>query len=169
MIMLITVVSSCAHICLTNSPLDGRGNDLVRLVADAEARRFLAMTSCPDAFNVLEIWTKRSPSYKLHLAKTLAKSLQNNAVVKLRSTADLIIPNRIVTGGLMAYSHGYCPGQDVFLVGGRAAWGIAELTNLDQLPTLDDTLTAGEWNKRALAIEVKVKAFVEKSDKPKKK
>ena len=111
-------------------------------------------------------WETLPRPVRVRLATALVPALHTTAFVRPTNTADLMVPYRLQTGELKHIGFGLLIRQDVFLSGGRAAFAISRLIGDEDLPVLDGGLAAGEWNKRALAIEAKVKAFAKGPGKP---
>jgi hypothetical protein len=67
-----------------------------------------------------------------------------------------MIPYRLEKGELQFHGHGLVVSQDLFTMGGRAAWAIGKLLD-EELPELNGGLTADEWANRADEIVGRVK------------
>lgn len=146
-----------------------------RLFARLEAREVrdvLTNPSCPRLLSIVDRWAALPAENRARLAARLVPALHSNARIGLDDARRVIVFYRVQIGEMKNDDHALLVGQDIFLTGGRAAFAIAHLLDKgSRIDVLDGGLTAGEWNKRALAIEAKVKAFIESvlKDAPKKK
>ncbi len=140
--------------------------EAVRRAEKVEIAVVLSEPQWPKVFGAINGWERLPRAARVRLAAKLVPALHTTAFVRPINTADLMVPYRLQTGELKHIGFGLHIQQDVFLSGGRAAFAISRLIGDENLPVLDGGLTAGEWNKRALAIEAKVKAFAKGPGKP---
>jgi hypothetical protein len=63
-----------------------------------------------------------------HAFPYLIGRLSDKRKVGLKNTADLIIPDRLGTGELKFYGHGFFVPEDLFTIAGRASWILNRLT-----------------------------------------
>ena len=97
-------------------------------------------------------WAKLPEKKRQAIGKLLLPKLTDRTNVGLINTADLIIYYRIDIGDMKFYGHGWSIPQDLFLIGGRAAYALSQLYDLDTLPELNAGLSKAEWDKRAKQI-----------------
>lgn len=117
---------------------------------------YLTTDKWPALLHTVEAWSRLAKADRARLIELLAPSLTNCKRVPLYETADLIIPYRTDKGDLKFQGHGLVVRQDLFTIGGRAAWAIGKLLDVD-LPELHGGLTIDEWNKRIIDIQARVK------------
>lgn len=134
-------------------------------VARHQFDTLMTSTDWPSLHKPVAGWCVLTDRQKSRILIKLAESLNSNSKVPLVGVQPVLIPYRMKTGELKFAGHGRIVQQDLFFVGGRAAWAIFVLLKDEGLPVLDGGLSAGGWDKRALAIAAKVKAFVEKAAK----
>ncbi|MFO0849784.1 MAG: hypothetical protein U0871_14705 [Gemmataceae bacterium] len=124
---------------------------------------------CPTLHKVISDWKSLGLLSRVRLVDALTPHLTDQTKVGVANPADLMISYRFKTGELKFYGHGWGPGQDLFLVGGKAAWAINVLMGPDGestssavgLPELDGGLTKEEWDRRAGVIKQYVAQFRE--------
>jgi hypothetical protein len=145
-----TAVVALLASCPTHLGLVPDARPLTKQVA-----AYLASKQWPEVFRTVKAWSKLPKDDQTRLAELLTKSLIDRSPVQLRDTQDLIIPYRLARGELNDRGHGLVVCQDLFTVGGRAAWALSRLLETD-LPYLNDGLTAEEWVKRVADITRRV-------------
>lgn len=146
--------------------LAGIANDRVN---EGIVSAFIAEPDLPALLKTQESWKRLSLSKRVRLAELFATHLPNRTKVGVKRPADLIISSRVNSGELKLYGHGWMPGQDLFLIGGKAAWAISELMAPCEipwgqgvtLPELDGTLPAAVWDQRVAEIKRYVSTFRE--------
>ena len=62
------------------------------------------------------------------IAPDLVSLITDSRIVGLKGYADLIIPDRIASGDLTFFGHGWVVPDDLFSVAGRASWILREIT-----------------------------------------
>ena len=98
------------------------------------------------------------------MAARLVPFLRDTTRVAVEDADNLLLPNRIASGDLKASPDRiFNAGHDVFLKGGRAAYGLSNLHTSMISQHLHGGLTVDEWNKRAEGIEKRVEKFVEEN------
>ena len=93
-------------------------------------------------------WQTLPKPARVIVIETLFRRLPSDEVIKLRSTGDLMIESRIDSGDLKFGGHGHSIEQDLFTIGGKAAWAIGELISVDNLPMIVE----GQTNKERAEI-----------------
>lgn len=104
--------------------------DRDRIKAFAKSEVFEAVIADPD-FNVLfeaRYWLIENRSSSI---PDLIDLLDNPIEVGLKGSGDVIISERIESGQLRFYGHGWVVSDDLFQVAGRASWLLKEVTGLD--------------------------------------
>ncbi len=122
----------------------------VPLGVRAEAKQvagYLAAEQWPDLFRTVEAWCLLPRADRVRLVGLLAPALESRKRVPLRTPEDLIIMYRWGTGDLEFKGHGGFVNQDLFTVGGRAAWAVEELLDIG-MPELNEGLTFRDWAAR---------------------
>jgi hypothetical protein len=117
---------------------------------------YLSTIQCPGVIYSAEAWAQLPKTERARFVEPLLDALTDCRRVGLRDTADLIIPYRIGTRELKFQGHGGIVRQDLFLVGGRAAWALSRLFETD-LPELNGGLTVDQWAERAADIAKRVR------------
>ena len=145
---------------LSATPMPAEDRPMTKQVSD-----YLATEKWPEVFQTVEIWSRLSKDERARLVELLAPALTDRSRVALRDTQDLIIPYRLDTGDLKFQGHGLVVRQDLFTTGGRAAWAISRLLEID-LPELNEGLTKAQWAERAADIAARAKS-PQAPDKPK--
>ena len=108
---------------------------------------YLAAEELPALLQAGGVWYRLRKADRNRVVDLLTPALASRKRVPLRETADLIITYRWATGDLEFYGHGGFVDQDLFTVGGRAAWAIGELLDV-KLPELNEGLTFKDWAAR---------------------
>ncbi|MCU0702403.1 MAG: hypothetical protein MUF18_00240 [Fimbriiglobus sp.] len=123
-------------------------------------KTYLAAEKYPAVSKTVKAWERLPKGDQLRLAELLVPSLTDCGRVSLKDPEDMIILYRLETGDLQYQGHGFAVKQDLFTVGGRAAWAIEKLLG-DEMPELNGGLTGDEWARRAADIAKRVKEAVE--------
>jgi len=113
--------------------------------ADRIARRqaidYLAAKEWPVLIQTVEAWSGLPKADRARLVEHLTPAVKDRRRVPLEEVQDLIIFYRLSTGDLTYQGHGGIVGQDLFITGGRAAWALEKLLDVE-LPELNEGLTA---------------------------
>ena len=117
-----------------------------------QVQNYLAVKPYPELSRTVQAWSKYPDSNRRRLTLKLIDKLSDRTFVGLAKPQDLIIFYRLNTGDLQLQGHGGVVYQDLFLVGGRAAWALSEMYAVRGLPELNAGLSQEEWNKRAKHI-----------------
>lgn len=128
--------------------------------AGTEARQvadYLAAEQWPTLYRTVDAWAVLPKADRVRLVGLLAPALTSRKRVPLKEVEDLIIGYRWSTGDLEFQGHGWIVRQDVFTQGGRAAWAIEKLLDIE-LPELNEGLTFMEWAARVDDIAGLIKA-----------
>ena len=170
--MLHVIFSLVAIVPLFSPSRDRSTQSVIKtlVVEEQEVNKLLTAESWPQLRTLLG-WSNRPEDARVRIAKRLLPLLHSNARVALGETAGIMIPYRVITGEMKAdpkLGPGNVVPHDLFLIGGRAAWGVDILLKSERFIILDGGLTPAEWNERALKIEARVKDFAIEVAKPKK-
>ncbi len=127
--------------------------DTVRKQLDNEASAYVLEPDYPKFLRTVEEWKKLPLGHRAQLIESLARHLNSTQKPGVVNPDDLIIPYRIKTKDLKFYGHGHLVMQDLFIVGGKAAWAIEQLTGVDTwLPEINEGQTKEERAKRVEVI-----------------
>ena len=100
------------------------------------------------------VWAELNDEKRHPIAKLLLARLTDRTCVGLSNGDSVINLYRQTTGDLAADNAlcgSYVP-HDPFLIGGRAAYALSQLYDLDTLPELNAGLSKAEWDKQAKQI-----------------
>ena len=117
-----------------------------------QVQKYLAAKPYPELSRTVQAWSKYPDSDRRRLTLKLIDKLSDRAYVGMTEQTDMVIFYRVETGDMKMYGHGGQIYQDLFLVGGRAAWALSEMYEVRGLPELNAGLSQEEWNKRAKQI-----------------
>jgi hypothetical protein len=110
--------------------------------------------------STVESWKSLPVDSRMPLVNLLARHLMSIKRIGVNNPEDLIIPYRYDRGDLKNLGHGYCVKQDLFIVGGKAAWAIEELMGIPMsLPEINEGLAKQERAKRAEEIKGYIKDY----------
>lgn len=115
---------------------------------------FLAETDYPALARTLAGWRSLPPADRVPTAELLSKHFAAVEAVPLRNNAELWVDPR--PGGAAARTEDDCTKrtcQDVLILGGKAAWGLEELTGYD-LPAFTTKLRGEEGFLQAAAVQM---------------
>lgn len=112
---------------------------------------FLIETDYPKLRKVVAVWGTLSASDRVLLTEIISNHLRTTTKSGLTNPQDLIIPYRNDVGDLKFQGHGDVVYQDLFIVGGKAAWMIEELTGV-RLPEINEGLDKDSRERRANEI-----------------
>ena len=113
---------------------------------------YLTAKEWPEVFELARDWTKPWCKFRPYVTMVMIRELNNRSYVKLCNTADMHVSYRLMTGEMKDQGHGRVIFQDLFTRGGRAAWALSEMYDLNHIPELNAGLSKAEWNKRAKQI-----------------
>ncbi|HXG08322.1 MAG TPA: hypothetical protein VNK04_00885 [Gemmataceae bacterium] len=117
---------------------------------------YLTAEKWPVLFQTVEAWSRLPKVDRAKIVALLTPAIADCKRVPLQEVEDLIIPYRVAKGDLKFQGHGLVVRQDLFTAGGRAAWAIGRLLEVD-LPELHGGLTVDEWNTRVADIASRIK------------
>ena len=166
---LVMKAAAVAALCMSPSPPGAAPEgEQMKMAEQKQLTDFLTSKQWPELFRGAEAWSRRPLADRARLAGLLSPALADRRHVGLRDTQDLIIWYRIDTGDLKFQGHGRVVRQDLFVAGGRAAWALSRLMDVD-LPELNAGLTQEEWDRRAALIADQVKKFRAAATRPARK
>ena len=113
-----------------------------------EASNYCREQDYVESRDTIARWQQLPKESRIVLISCLVRRLQSDEKVRLRNTEDTIIWNRLLTGELKFQGHGLIINQDLFIVGGKAAWAIGELISVNNLPMIVE----GQTNKERAEI-----------------
>jgi hypothetical protein len=124
-----------------------------------EAKRFLYhLESMSDMHDRLRYYQHLSGENRRRMVYVMASHLGTRARVRTTDLADDMVKYRVQIGEVKIRAQGLWIEQDLFIVGGRAAWAIAEITGLS-VPELNEGLTPQEYQARVDKIKAKLKCY----------
>ncbi len=134
---------------------------------DSAQKRFAEQVSAyllepdyPKFLQTVEGWKKLPLGDRARLVGLLGKHLASTERPGVTNPADLMIPYRFKTKDLKPSGHGHFVLHDLFIVGGKAAWAIEQLTGVDaRLPEINEGQTKEERAKQVEAAGRYAAAF----------
>lgn len=120
------LVSPFAFACVATAALTGPNEVLAHPTPAGQVAPFLRVTDYPTLHEAVTRWSELPAPDRGRVLELLAPHLEDATRVGLTNPCDLYIPYRAGTGDLREQGHGHVTGQDLFIRGGRAAWGIEQ-------------------------------------------
>jgi hypothetical protein len=120
----------------------------IQLYIDTEVRLFLYdIHTMRDMDERLRLYQRMSGGDRRRVVHRMAAYLAARDRVRTTNLDDSIILYRVRRGDMPMRAQGGVVAQDLFIVGGRAAWAIAEITGLS-IPELNEGLSPQEYQAR---------------------
>ena len=117
------------------------------------------LTTCNDfkkLDQLLQEWSAWPEATKQTLFPALSEQLGSLRELTLTNMEDVAVMGRVKTGKMKWHMHGLMVQQDIFTVGGRAAWALEHLLKTE-LPSIEAGLGQDELLKRVKTIKDKIK------------
>jgi hypothetical protein len=125
----------------------------------AQVASYLDTKSASELVQTAERWRKLPVEDRVRLVELLSRHLVSTKPARLPDPEDLIIWYRLDKGELTWPGHGLSVRQDVFIVGGRAAWALYWIMGGEDLPELNEGLSRDERQRRVEEILLRVRRF----------
>lgn len=106
-------------------------------------------------------WRAAAPATRVAVAAALAARLADTSHADIRDVGLFFVPSRGRPNDPAAGQHGVLVRQDVFVVGGRAAWALEMLFGGMVLPELSETLDPQTRSRRVATIREVVRQYTD--------
>ena len=123
---------------------------------EAQVAAYLGEQDFGKSSAILRAWKTAGPDQKIALMEELEKSLGSTKAIPLTNTADMMVWSRPSQGNFDG--HGLILKQDVYVVGGKAAWAMEFVLDL-QLPPILEKMAEEDKSRSIAQIKATVSAY----------